>query len=753
MGEPNSKSIEERLEELEAEVSSASPTEQERIRTIKNMHLAEWNRDREPEYQLRPEDELRSLEYSLDYREKGRHILVYLREQRETNIVFNVLKGMMKRYGLQIMEAQNFEHARSCLPLLNYNLIISESPQEGEESILKEAKKQDVSISTMLLSDKNEQIVDTEQVDGIIRKPIDIKDAKIIDKINELCIRSDVIKGKLELKKLDNDIRVPQPDLDFLRYQSLLEKQVADIERMLAPDFDNKDKMSESVYEAKPIFPGAASAKIFSDLAKATEHGKKGGNTMLYVDDLTNLKLIEVRRLKRARGIIFNQFSTTSHAVIDLMNAGIPMIQAENTATKKGEFKFGDFTTKEGETVAFDGITGKVYSGHQRVVPSPIVNRIHATDGVSGKVVADFDEVIKDCNEVLAGRMNIMINAHTVDAVNESIQYGVGDVGLVRSEDIVKETQDNIKKYCAYLMTIVSDKKTPKVRARKAFKDMQVTAFYNILKSQKGRRTQIRLLDAPFKEFFDDKTIDDVAKERKGIDSQDAKKLKEIVNDPERQRTDRGVVIAVKYPEVYETQIEALMEAYAKLKAEEPEAEIDLKIFIPYVSNLDQVRLVKEKAESLNDKIHGGKIEYDLVVTLETVPGLFIAPRMLEMGIKHFTFGTNDLFPMIENAERDKGGGEDYTVDEESGQYLMNPIIEEALTECLQKMAATGISRDQYEVGISGEMNEVKIRNLKRLMPALDYVSASRPKQIPSIELTLAQVFIENYRDMKVNLS
>jgi pyruvate,orthophosphate dikinase len=302
--------------------------------------------------------------------------------------------------------------------------------------------------------------------------------------------------------------------------------------------------------------------------------------------------------------------------------------------------------------------------------------------------------------------------------------------------------------YGAYFLALLSGNNRVMKKTRRAFQRMQADAFYNILKHQEGRRTQIRLLDSPLREFFDDTIIDEAAE---GVDvgREYVQAFKKMVSDSGGQRKDdRGVILGLRHPEIYESQIEALFEAWKRL--DEEGVDVDLKIFVPYVDNLDQVRRVKVMAESINDDKYGGKAEYDLGITLETVPAVLTAHKMLEMGVKQFIFGMNDLSQNIRNQARDSPGEDDYSVGP-SGRLTLDPAIVEAIRGCLQKMAATGTSRGMYGVSISGEVNPVKLESLKELVPALDYVSASRPLQVPQIKLKLAQISVENYRDHAVS--
>ena len=746
---------EEKLAALEGRIEQLSHGEQERVRKISGMHENEWNRDREPEYEATIADRVRSLEYAFGFADKPGQIMVL--DRMSGRDVINAIRGMLVGYSDAVKGLETLQDANEKLSpdsQIKYRVVIADKAPEDEEAgelFVSRVKRVSPTTSTILMLGKDEELVDTRDIDMLVRMPIEGADTDLLDKIILACVRSDVRNQKNEERKKVDDgeygFVVPQPGLNPFDYEDVLKASIEELEASLAPMFNFSSRVPKTMHTAEPQYPGAATGKLFRSFKNALYHERNRGNIVFYVDDLNTLSLRDVRVLRHATGIIFGNVSRRSHHAIDLMSAGIPMIKCENTAKEGGKYAFGKFKIDEEDVISFNGQTGEIYKGAFKVKPSPVTNRLRATEEEDVQVIDGFKSNMRKCDEVLEGRIRLMVNADSTETISESGEFGVYDVGLVRSENVLKAKLSNVKKYGAYFLALTAGKRKVISRARREFKRAQADAFYEILKRQRGRRTQIRLLDAPLNEFFDDEIIDDVAKSTTGITKDDAAVFKELVSDPVRQKEERGVVIGVEHPEIYEAQIEALFEAYMRLREECSEDEIDLKIFIPYVYNIDQVRFVRDMAMRINDEKYGGNAKYDLGVTLETIGGVMSADKMLEMGIRHFTFGTNDLFPLIEAKERNRDKDDYQVVD---GKYIMNPAIPQTLRSCLQNMAATGISRDQYEVGISGEMNPIKLENLKEIVPGLDYVSASRALQIPVLKLKLAQIYVERAKNMAV---
>ena len=749
MNSPNSNSNGGKMEALEKKLSEMDEDKREKVREIEQMFMEEWVRDREPEYKPGPEDAERALEYALGFIDKGKPILI-LDRSGESSALASTLEHVLKPYNHFLRSVSSLDEAVSFASQLKFRLVIADAAPEDKKfksGFLGQIKSNYETTSTVLILGQEDEIVDTRVIDAVIRKPFDPTDERIVRQINYYCIVGDIREKRKNIDAQKYEIVVKSPELNFFQYQHLLEHNTHDIEILLSSSFDFSGSKPEVTFRGDAEYPGAATGKVYASFQRAMHSGMLARNLIFYVDDLSDVSLQEIKILRGAGGIVFGNISRLNHHVIDFRSAGIPMIHCKRVPRNKdGNYEKGEFAARDGTKISFDGGSGEIYTGNFEVRPSPITNRLFEDDT---ETVAEFDSLMRSCDEVLNGRMTVMINADNVETVEAARKFGSSQVGLVRSENVLKEKPENIHIYGAYLLAQITGNQELIEKTREPFKKMQEDAFYDILKYQGENRTQIRLLDPPLNEFFDNEIIDKIAKEElPEAGKEHVQKFKDDVNNPAMQKSDRGVVLGAKYPGIYEAQIDAIFAAYQRLK-DEGQENIDLKIFIPYVINLDQIRLVKGMAETLNAQRYGGKVDYNLGVTLETVSGVMNAERMLEMGIRHFTFGTNDLFPMIESSERDSTSRDDYHLDEQ-GNLIMNPAIVDTMRLCLKRMAGTGVGRDQYEVGISGEMNPIKLENLKELMPALNYVSASRPSQVPVIKLKLAQIYVRQHTgDMK----
>jgi phosphoenolpyruvate synthase/pyruvate phosphate dikinase len=430
------------------------------------------------------------------------------------------------------------------------------------------------------------------------------------------------------------------------------------------------------------------------------------------------------------------------------------------------EYVLGHFSFTSEHPISINSATGQVYFGQNKVLPSQIVptnldiGKPEVREYVS--IMDTVDKVLSDMN------LEIMINADNVEQILEARKWGATSIGLVRSENILRENETNLFSYGRLLHSLLTINKlwqdeevvkktgfpfNKKIEAvmksfdssQKEFGKVQEDAFYNILKTQNGKRTQIRLLDPSLSELFSESDVGNII-DSTGVFYEPAKK---VFYDALKDKSVRGVRLLV-WPEIYEAQLNSLFNAYERVK-KEGGAEPDLRIFIPYVDNYKQVERVKEMAEHIISQHHyGSAIKYEIGVTLETPGGCASAPEMIKrLHIKNFALGTNDLFPLIDGTgSRNEGSGTiaSYVERAEDSTLLLSDGIIKLLSSTLDSMEAAAKEANlEYSLGICGEMNEVKLhnKNLGQYISRAQYVSAGRPQQIPILKFIIAQNYLK----------
>ncbi|MBW2970320.1 hypothetical protein KY319_04320 [Candidatus Woesearchaeota archaeon] len=551
----------------------------------------------------------------------------------------------------------------------------------------------------------------------------------------------------------------------YHEYRELLSVHPRELEGLLSSKIDFGEKIPEPVYTGKPIFPGAASGRLyahtshFNQMEEAARAKRKGESVILYVEDLTKLKLSELKEAKGFSGIILKKVSEVNHYTIDLLLSGMPILASEQLVVEEdlplldqGELLNGLMTKSE---ITIDGTTGKIYAGKYNIIPSKVFDSYPVTEER-----IRFNHLLSKSKELLPN-LEIMINADTTEQILEARKWGVNSVALVRSENVVKANNENVLIYGDLLMSLFALKKLEqdknlipeeeytsqletnsqlKQKAIKNFEQMQSNAFYEVLKVQDGRRTQVRLLDPPMREIFSNADADAIEKRLKVAYPKAKREFLDRIEDS----SVRGAKLLV-WPEIYETQIKSLFEAYKRV-VDEGGKKPDLRIFIPYVEGEAQVRIVKEIADNLNKNHYNNSIQYKIGVTLETVSGCQRAPAMIKnLGVCDFAIGTNDLIPNIEGSVRghqqvDSAPFVQKTTDEKT------ILLEKGITDYIQQTLASireaaREAHSQISIGLCGEMNESKLHpeNLGQFVSQVTYLSAGRPLQIPILTLLAAQ--------------
>jgi hypothetical protein len=569
------------------------------------------------------------------------------------------------------------------------------------------------------------------------------------------------------------------------KHRAILDTCPEELEDLLSQRFVEPEP--EPQYRAKPAYPGAATGRLFIDLEDALEAKIKRDNVLFYVEDISKLGMNDVRKLRGLDGIIFKHVSHENHYTIDLQRSGVPMIRvSDDLSVKKGipviapstTFRLKDFTFYSSDYIAFNGNTGNLFKGKHAIKPSLINPETLPSD--TSPDAMKYKGLLELADKILQeGKIDMMINADTVEAIQEARKWGVGSVGLVRSENVLREQERRLRAYGELMLALLSLQELQndehelhknnqpyesllsdgaalvKVK-RDEFEREQAEAFYGILKCQTGRVTQVRLLDPPMYDLFkqnDVATMSDAINTglRKEGKAEHYASGKLAFLDLLKDRSLRGARL-LRWPDIYEGQIRALFRAYDQVRQEgirEPE----LRIFIPYVEETAQVEHVKRIMSQVNERVYGSSLQ-KLVdqhgVTLETPGGCSCAKDMfLKVGTRYFALGTNDLFPLVDGTvDRERGGTQySYTRRASDGTPLLSEGILNVIDDTIRDLDWATKKKNNghgYVIGLCGELNEVKLHhlNLGRYLPKIKYVSAGRPKQVPLLKVLVAQGYL-----------
>jgi len=285
-------------------------------------------------------------------------------------------------------------------------------------------------------------------------------------------------------------------------------------------------------------------------------------------------------------------------------------------------------------------------------------------------------------------------------------------------------------------------------RALEQLLPMQRQDFIEIFETMGVLPVTIRLLDPPLHEFIPSHE-DDIQHLSKVMEIP-YYQLKDIINELHEFNPmlgHRGCRLAITYPEIYQMQVQGIIEAALHVKTTHG-IEIRPEIMVPLVGDVKELTYIKELIlETINEVFdaQGDRIAY-MIGTMIEVPRAALTADEIAQEAEFFSFGTNDLTQMTYGFSRDDAGSfiRDYV---EKNLLERDPFqrIDRRGIGKLMKMAVElgREARPGIKLGIcgehGGEPNSVEFC----YELGLDYVSCS-PFRVPIAKLAAAHASLRH---------
>jgi pyruvate, orthophosphate dikinase len=518
------------------------------------------------------------------------------------------------------------------------------------------------------------------------------------------------------------------------------------LSQLLAPGFDPKEwKSHETVTKGLPASPGAACGKAVFSSETAVEWSNKGEPVILVRRETVP---DDIHGMWVSQGILTATGGMTSHAAVVGRQMGKPSIvgagelridEHGKTFTVKGK------TVKEGDYVAFDGLTGEVKLAKVASQPSEILQV------VAGKMKPADSPIYQRFNTLLGWtdkfrRLGVRANADQPDQAELAYAFGARGIGLCRTEHMFfGEGRIPIVQ-----RMILADNEADRRAALNELLPMQREDFYGVFKGMKGTPVTIRTIDPPLHEFLpkrEDLMVEIAVMETKGQKGKELADKKALLSRVEQLHEfnpmlgHRGVRLGITYPEITEMQTRAIMEAACKLNKEG--LKVVPEIMIPLVGDVRELRDQKAIVDRVCAEVikeQGIKIKY-LVGTMIEVPRGALTADEVAKEAEFFSFGTNDLTQMTFGFSRDDVG-KFLKVYQDKKLLERDPFatFDGAGTGQLVAMAVQKgrSTRKDIKLGICGEHggDPSSIHFFHKV--GLDYVSCS-PYRVPVARLAAAQ--------------
>ena len=518
------------------------------------------------------------------------------------------------------------------------------------------------------------------------------------------------------------------------------------LSQLLAPGFDQKEwKGIETVTRGLPASPGAACGKAVFSSETAVAWSAKGEAVVLVRRETAP---DDIHGMWVSQGILTATGGMTSHAAVVGRQMGKPSVvgAGELRIDEHGKtFTVNGHTVKEGDYVAFDGLTGEVKLAKVASQPSEILQVI------AGKLKPADSPIYQRFHTLLEWadrfrRLGVRANADQPDQAEIAYAFGARGIGLCRTEHMFfGEGRIPIVQ-----RMILAENEADRRAALNELLPMQREDFYGVFKAMKGTPVTIRTIDPPLHEFLpkrEDLMVEIAIMETKGTKGKTLDEKKALLSRVEQLHEfnpmlgHRGVRLGITYPEITEMQTRAIMEAACKLNKEG--LKVIPEIMIPLVGDVRELRNQKAVVERVAKAVlkeQGIKIKYLIGTMIEVPRGALTADEVAKEA-EFFSFGTNDLTQMTFGFSRDDVG-KFLRVYQDKKILERDPFatFDAAGTGQLVAMAvAKGrVANPGLKLGICGEHGGDPSSVHFFHQVGLDYVSCS-PYRVPVARLAAAQ--------------
>ena len=540
--------------------------------------------------------------------------------------------------------------------------------------------------------------------------------------------------------------------------QALLRIEPEILEQLLHPTLD-PNSSDEPVAYGLPASPGAASGKCVFDADLAEKLGNTGEQIILVREET---RPEDIHGFFAAEGILTSRGGKTSHAAVVARGMGKPCVAGAEGIDVDVALRMahvGGHVIHEGDIITLDGGTGEVYLG---AIPT---------------LEADFSDDLRTLLEWAdeTADLKVMANADTPDAARRARDYGAMGIGLCRTERMFNASD----RLPIVIDMILANNAEDRKAALNRLLPIQRADFIDVFTVMSPDPVTVRLLDPPMHEFLPTeqqlleqiRTLSlyrDVVRGRETalatmahpspLPEPFSELNEEIVIDAistkermlkkvrELQETNpmlghRGVRLGITYPEIYEMQIEAILEAAAECAKKG--IRVQPEIMVPQVITSEEllhVRNTVDRRSAELKKEFGEAVDFRFGTMIETVRACTRA-RKLAASAEFFSFGTNDLTQATFSFSREDAENKFLPMYNDSGILQDNPfevLDVQGVGQLINMAVFNGRKvRSDLKIGICGEQggHPESIRFCHHV--GLNYVSCSGPR-VPVARLAAA---------------
>src|SRR5688572_7158990 len=371
------------------------------------------------------------------------------------------------------------------------------------------------------------------------------------------------------------------------------------LEQLLAPVFDTTEvAKATAIASGLPAGPGAASGQIYLNADRAVTAADKGEKVLLVRIEMSPEDL---RGMIAAEGILTARGGVSSHAALVARQMGKVCVAGAGEITidyDKGTLVCNGKTLREGESIAINGTTGKVYGRKVKTSDSELLQVLVAKTmkPKDSELFQGFQQLMKWCDQ--ATRMSVRTNADTPEQTANAIAFGAVGIGLTRTEHMFFEG-DRID---AMREMILAETEAARKTALAKLLPYQREDFAGIFRALKGYPATIRFLDPPLHEFLPhtDEQQKELAK-KIGVAVETIHQRVHQLHEFNPMLGFRGCRLGIGYPEISEMQARAVFEAAAIVQKEGTKVKPEIMIpLVGFKKELDlQLEVVHQAARDV----------------------------------------------------------------------------------------------------------------------------------------------------------
>ncbi|MCL0094926.1 pyruvate, phosphate dikinase, partial [Dehalococcoidales bacterium] len=446
--------------------------------------------------------------------------------------------------------------------------------------------------------------------------------------------------------------------------------------------------------------PGAAAGKVIFDPLEAVSQAKRNEKIILVRPETSPE---DIQGISVAEGVLTSRGGLTSHAAIVTRAMGKPCVCGAETITidlKQERLMIGELILRKGDEITIDGDSGNIYLGSLPLEET--------------ETSAELEELMSWADNYK--RLGVWANADTVEMIAQAKKFGAEGIGLCRTERQFN-SPERLSAIREFILARTSSERSAAISHLQRLQKEDFVAIFSLLD---GMPIIIRLLDLPLHEFLPsaEETTDPQLKER----------LKELA-EVNPMLGHRGVRVGITFPEIYQMQINAIIEAKAEVDA-------NVLIMLPQIITVQELLWVRKY-------LKGSAVK--LGVMMETVRACMRAGKLAQEA-DFFSFGTNDLTQAVLSFSREDVEKKFLSTYLELGILQHNPFKTLDI-KGVGRLMETAIwwarrEKEGLEIGVCGEHagDPESIRFFHQI--GIDYLSCS-PFRIPVVKLVAAQAALE----------